>query len=144
MIVLQWIGPNWFEVVFVSLMCLEMTFVVIWRFINKTELNWILRLFLGCSSAAALETFNCLHISFLLFYICKKGKKCFIVTIKKSFDQIKYCLQLFLNDFLTFFKSLFTYNLWAEVGAADLGPELLSVWSDSASFAVTWGSAGET
>ena len=38
MITMSWtlIGLNWSQ-----LECLEMTFVVIWLYINKTELNWI-------------------------------------------------------------------------------------------------------
>ena len=40
MITMNWtpIGLNWT----ILFKCLEMTFVVIWRYINKTELNWIL------------------------------------------------------------------------------------------------------
>jgi len=30
---------NWLELDYVLLKCLEMIFVVIWRYINKTELN---------------------------------------------------------------------------------------------------------
>ena len=39
MITMNWIpiGSNWT----ILFKCLEMTFVVIWRYINKTELNWI-------------------------------------------------------------------------------------------------------
>ena len=39
MITMNWIpiGLNWT----ILFKCLEMTFVVIWRYINKTELNWI-------------------------------------------------------------------------------------------------------
>ena len=39
MIIMNWIpiGLNWT----ILFKCLEMTIVVIWRYINKTELNWI-------------------------------------------------------------------------------------------------------
>ena len=69
MITMNWtlVGLNWT----VLLKSLEMTIAVIWHYINKTELNAVIRLFGGCRLGCLTE-----HTFSLVIYTPKSDIGC--------------------------------------------------------------------
>ena len=107
MIAMNWtpIGLNWT----ILFKCLEMTFLVIWRYINKTELNWIIlkhdKVFTVCSfipldMTIQQKTQHGLGFSRMIQFQCRLvwtcSNKCNNFLAPRVFCQMTESLQLII------------------------------------------------
>ena len=86
---LQWIEFQWAWIGPYYLKCLEMTIVVIWRYINKTELNWIeFKQTVVSHGSDAAEQFQALEFTKWMSVYFRTSQRCIALNVK-HFKRIK-------------------------------------------------------